>query len=798
LYGALAQAGEAAELNASRLSGFIDAHCKKCHGPDKQKGDLRLDQLDTRIKDHLGVTAWQDVLDVLNTGEMPPEDEKQPPKEALTKAVGSITGNLTAAKKKLAATGGVISMRHLTQREYLGSMRDLFDVDLPPGFLPDDAVDGFDTDGSEQFFSLKQYEGFYKAGKHVVTRSLQACTSPLPKPTTVRHDPEIAPAADAKAAYEMMIKTKELIEAGAPFSEISKVNPGVADAGQARLFIQRYPTRSKKPIAKYESTRGKKGVETGFSYTTAIRPQSMYKVTVTALDAVGGDVDLLVNGRKAGRVQFKPGATQTSSVMRFSTSIFEDHVTLRVDGRKGDVYDYLSLSGPYEDRLSTPGFFETVVKPVVQAKEPSEIEIARMLKQFADRTFRYQGVDNAYIIELIKTYRLERAAGQNVATSLIEPLTAILTAPAFLYIKEKNDGPRKVLSQPEYAIRLAYFLWGMPPDQELYDLAASNKLFDKGVLKTQVLRMLDAPQADVFMTDFINQWAEIARFDEIDLPVKLIKSGFQASARRELSEFFKVLVRENLPLDNLIDSDFVVVDAKLAQTYGMKASRSGGFRKVSLPASSPRGGMLTQAGFLIIGGSGPRTSPTIRGAMIRDKFLHDPAPEPPPNIPAIENPKGKKLSVRQLVDRHKNIAQCASCHDKIDPIGYGLENFDYLGNWRTIEVPEQDSAATRKKKKKNTGKKERKPPVEVAIDASGTLGSDTFQDLAGLQQALMKNKDRLALSVYESLLSYGIGREIEFIDAPEIQQKLTALKKRNYPLKELIFAVATSRTFATK
>lgn len=157
---------------------------------------------------------------------------------------------------------------------------------------------------------------------------------------------------------------------------------------------------------------------------------------------------------------------------------------------------------------------------------------------------------------------------------------------------------------------MAYFLWGAPPDQQLYDAADSNRLYDKAVMKAQFERMLASDKSGVFLTDFINQWSDIKRFDEIDLPVKLIRGGFAASARQELSEFFKVLVHENRPIANLINSDFVVIDQQLAKHYDIK-SEGVGFRKVVLPESSTRGGFITQAAFLIIGSSGARTSPTI-------------------------------------------------------------------------------------------------------------------------------------------------------------------------------------------
>jgi len=751
---------DAPQVDSAVLAGFFQNHCVKCHGQQKQNSGVRLDRLPPEISDHASLTKWQDVLDVLNTGDMPPEDQKQPKKDELTSVIGLITDNISSASKRLAATGGVIKMRHLTKREYVGSMKDLFGDEVPYDILPNDVSGGFDTNGSQQFFSLKQYENFYEAGKELVQRNLQSLVSPLPEPSPLRHDPEIVPFETARAQYEQMVKVMELIDAGAPPAEIAKVDPKVADAGQVRLFKQRFEKRIVKPKTQYEILKGKNGLPGGFAYTIEVRPRSLYWVTIDAVEIKSDEVSIRVNDENIGSVQFVAGKAQSSRIA-IRTGLFDTSINIRVAGGRQDVFDFVTLMGPYEDDQ------------------------------------RYQGVDDDYIAELVKVYKLERDAGRSVTEAVTEPLTAVVTAPAFLYLKEKNDGSRSVISQPEFAIRMAYFLWGSPPDDELYALAKSSRLYDKTVMKSQFERMLASPKADVFLTDFINQWSDVRRFDEIDLPVKLIRSGFQNSARRELSELFKVLVRENRSLDNLIDSDFVVVDRQLAQYYGLKGDFNDGFQKVSLPASSPRGGMLTQAAFLIAGGSGPRTSPTIRGAIIREKFLHDPVPPPPPNIPAIETEKGQKLTVKQLVDRHKNVAQCASCHDRIDPLGYGLENFDYLGKWRTTEpIGGGAAAGSRKRKGKATAKKVE--PEKIAIDASGYLGEERFEDLEGLRKVLTRHEDQLARSVYESLLSYGIGRKIEFVDDQDVSANLAELRKRNYPLKEMIFEVIASKPFATK
>ncbi len=256
------------------------------------------------LLDHASLTKWQDVLDVLNTGEMPPEDQKQPEKDELTAAIGLVTDNISSARKRLAATGGVIKMRHLTKREYVGSMKDLFGDEVPQDILPDDVSGGFDTNGSAQFFSLKQYENFYKAGRKVVQANVQSLVAPLPKPAPLRHDPEIVPFETAKAQYEQMVKVMELIDAGAPPAEIAKVDPKVADAGQVRLFKQRFEKRIVKPKTQYESLKGKKGLPGGFAYAVDVRPRSLYRLTIKSVETTSDEVDILVNEQNIGSVQF--------------------------------------------------------------------------------------------------------------------------------------------------------------------------------------------------------------------------------------------------------------------------------------------------------------------------------------------------------------------------------------------------------------------------------------------------------------------------------------------------------------
>ena len=766
-----------------RVKTFVNKYCIECHGAKKSKASVRFDNADFGFAKHASVYFWQDTLDVLNTGEMPPEDEKQPTGEELKNVIGEITDNLQSARKRLEATGGIISMRHLNRREYAGSIKDLFGSDITTVELPPDTSAGFDTNGSGQFFTANHYEAYFDVAQKTVANAIANIRNEY-KAETVRHDPEdrLNKLKTEQLAHQH--KTKKLFDNGATYQEA-----GFGDETQANLFKKRY----KNAVAKLNEYFAKPHVKVGSSgpiqYSGPGRPGSLYKISVVLQSSKKADLPVTVNHEQVHviKVDAVKGKDQTYE-FNCRTNMLASTLEVFFKSPPGGYVDNVKITGPY---ALDESFFHKTFKAVLKNPKSSDQEVASALTRFAERAFRYQKVDKVYIDKLMAIYKSDREYGLGLAEAIKDPIAAIISSPDFLYVKERNNGKREKLTQHEFAIRLAYFLWSSPPDKQLYEKVKNNTLFDKKVLQAEVDRMLASEKADTFLAGFINQWSEIQRFDEIDLPRNL-QGKFQDSARRELSEFFKVLARENLPLDNLIDSDFVVIDSTLASYYRIRGEFEG-FQKTAVPKGNPRGGMLSQAAFLIMGTSGQRTSPTIRGTIIRETFLHDPPPPPPPNVPQIEANDKNPLSVRDQVRKHKEVPQCASCHEKIDPIGFGLENFDYLGKWRTQEVLGKIETDKRKKKKS------KKEPKKVKINSSGFLSkSEKFDDFEGLKKALYKRKDRLALSVYESFLSYGIGRDIEFVDEEDVKRALSELKKNNFRVRDMISAVVTSKTFMTK
>lgn len=617
-------------LPLTELKPFINKYCTDCHNAEKQKGNQRLDNLDYGLKEHSSLENWQNILDALNLSEMPPRKADQPLDQELMMAIATITEKLSHAYKKDTQTGGVIKMRHLNKREYRNNIKDLFGFYLADNFMPDDITVGFDTNGSNQQFSYKDIENYLELGKWIVRTNIDTFHRGW--------------------------------RATRPYHKKWDSNPNV----EASIHIFQY-------------------VRGGHRYKFTIQAYSEedVKAKITMSDPAFPGTDETIGWLD---LKAKKGEKQKFEIFHQTKKINRgQRINIEVGKAKGAYIAEILREGPIrEDSL-----FHDLISSLPK-KNPSEQDIARILRTFAERAFRYQGFAPSYLNGLMSIYKTNKESGKDVLDALVEPFSIIISSPSFLYIKEKSMEESALLNQHEYAIRLANFLWSSPPDEELYKLAKEGKLNDPAIRKKQMYRMLQSSKADSSLESFINQWLGMIRYDETDIPDYLEHSGFRTSARQEPGEYFKYLVRHNKPVDELIDADFVVVDHVLAKHYGIQTDINE-FQKVELPKGHPRGGLLTQAAFLVMGSTNGRNSPTIRGTMLRETFLHNPPPLPPPNVPMISNELNNSATVRELVELHQNTPQCASCHDRIDPIGLGLENFNYLGQFRTTEwVNEKD------------------------------------------------------------------------------------------------------------
>lgn len=447
--------------------------------------------------------------------------------------------------------------------------------------------------------------------------------------------------------------------------------------------------------------------------------------------------------------------------------------------------DWLEWEGPVlKDRpsdASQPVFFR-------QNRELSDRDHARaVVEKFAHRAFRGQQPGADFLEGLMVLYDARIAAGERLEMAVREPLSVVLSSPGFLYLNEpsQSKSPRP-LSSIELANRISYFLWSAPPDEQLLNLAKRGDLLSVDVAQAEVQRMLDDARSREFVNGFVHQWLRMDRLDFFQFSTKLYRDfdeSTKAAARMEVYESFAQLLRANASLRHLLKSDYVMVNGLLANYYGLEGIVGDEFRKVVLPADSPRGGLLGMAAILAMGSNGEHTSPVERGAWVLRKLLNDPPPPAPPNVPQISRLETKLLTTRERLLSHQEQPQCASCHRKIDPIGFGLENFNAAGKWRTTDAYE----------KRGVGKK------EWPIDPSAALHKGPpFKDYFELRDIIAGKADRFARGFSEALIEYALGRPCGFTDASLVEKMVEDAKAEDFALRRFILSLVTSGDFLRK
>ena len=421
----------------------------------------------------------------------------------------------------------------------------------------------------------------------------------------------------------------------------------------------------------------------------------------------------------------------------------------------------------------------------------SETNPRAVLERFAARAMRGKTPSATYLDKLAALHDARVKAGEPFDLAIREPLSAILASPGFLYIQEigtkdrgKGEDPSHSyvpipLSPPELASRLSYFLWSAPPDEAL--LAAD--LTKPDVLAREVDRLIASPKADDFVSGFVHQWLHLDRLDFFQFDTKQFRDfdeSAKAAARREVYETFAHLLRNGGSLSRLLKSDEVHVNGLLATYYGIEGVSGDAFRPVKVPPGSPRGGLLGMAAVLAMGSNGERTSPVERGAWVLRYLLHNPPPPAPPNVPQLDRLDGKPVSPRERLFAHQEEAQCAQCHRKIDPIGFGLENFNAAGKWREIDY-------------------DPKTKKEWPIDPAGAFhNGPAFKDYFELRDLVAARSDDFARGFTEALIEYGLGRPYGFTDDALAADIVARAKEEDFVVREFILSLVASGTFGKK
>ena len=433
---------------------------------------------------------------------------------------------------------------------------------------------------------------------------------------------------------------------------------------------------------------------------------------------------------------------------------------------------------------------------ITNATDPDVSSRARkILQQFAFKAFRGVEAEVEFIDRLTDIFAARRESGDSFETAIRLPLSIILASPSFLYLNEpSNADESRQLSDRELAVRMAYFLWSGPPDAELLNLARQNRLHLPETRRQQVDRMIADPRSDEFVSGFVHQWLDMKRLDFFQFDVNLHRDfdeSTRAATREEVYQSFAHLLRDstNGRLGKLLKSDYVFVNGLLAIYYGIEGVTGNEFRKVKLPADSIRGGLLGMAAIHAMGSDGINSSPVERGAWVLRHLLNDPPPPAPPNVPQISRLTDQILTTRERLLAHQEEAQCASCHRKIDPIGFGLENFNAAGKWRT-----EDSYQVRDGRGRGVGDRK-----TWTIDASGAFHKGpAFNDYQELRDLIGEREEDFARGFTEHLIEYAIGRPFGFADEDLTNEIVVSAKSKQFSLSEFIHALVQSEAFRIK
>jgi hypothetical protein len=697
--------------------------------------------------------VWEKVIRKVRSGEMPPATVRARPDPQTAVAFAGYLESVLDRSAAAHPNPGRTPVHRLNRAEYSNAIRDVLGVDVRPGeWLPvDDSGYGFDNIAAVLSTSPALLDRYMAAARKVSRLAVGDLT--------------LKPGEDIYDAKRDLLKgsRNEQLNEDLPFDSRAgmTVNHYFPVDAEYVFKVRFLGVLAGSDEAAADPYQVRVPVKAGLRTVGVTSPRENLKTESEAPGARGG-------GRGAGALQIP------------------SPVDLRLNGARLKRFDVaggtpevskLVIGGPYNatGRGDTPSRRKIFVcHPVRPAEEPA---CARtILATLAHRAFR-RPVATGDIQPLLAFYRKGRAGG-DFDSGIQNAIQAMLVSPEFLFRFEQDRpadaGRTHRISDVELASRLSFFLWSTIPDDQLFDLAEKGRLSDPAVLEQQVRRMLDDPRADMLVSNFAGQWlqlrnVETVKPDPVIFPFdESLRQAFMTETRLFVSSIF----REDRSLLELLSADYTFVNQRLAEHYGIPRVYGSQFRRVTV-ADVDRRGLLGQGSILTVTSYPNRTSVVQRGKWILENLLGTPPPPPPPDVPELKAaPNGKLLTMRQQMEVHRANAVCAACHGRMDPIGFALENYDGVGRWRAEDAG-------------------------VTIDASGKLPDGTeFQGPAGLTQLLLtRYQDDFVRTATDKLLTYALGRGVEYYDYPAIRAIDREAARDRYRISALIVAIVKSAPF---
>ena len=783
---------------AEPFEAFLTKHCLRCHGPKRVERELRIDRLARDFKTGTDGHLWAEIVERINSGEMPPEDEPQPTVDEIASVVGQLDARIREGRAARMAARPAVAHYRLSRKEYQNTVYDLLGVrydPAKPGELNEDTLwHGYERIGAQLSLSPSHVDRYYRAADIVLDRAFPATSSDARKVRKTAAELRYGGGKQQQEALDRFGIKRPLRYLLFP----GRVEPAL----QPNWFGQTGPEHS----GLYKLRLQASGIR-----PPGGQPAHLSIGMKTSEETVDGLIEFDITASEDS-----PRVYEFDVFLEMPTGLhFAVVATDVVDRRGGAAFrNALASRGGYifthssETLLLNPnapqmfddkgnGIFSTVILDWIEWRGPLVTEaeksrrngvlppddatpevVAEHLRRFAERAWR-RPVKKEELKEYLETYRVERKAGEKPADAYRITLQSVLTSRNFIYLVQGDPVARQRLTDWEFASRLSYFLWSSMPDDALFTAARSGNLNGDG-LKKEVDRMLTDSRINRFIDDFTRQWLQLHRVGMFPPDKKLYPTyddWLETSMRAEPVEYFREMLAKNLSIESFLDSNWTMANARLCDFYGLPEPKKGGFQRVLLKPEDHRGGLLTMGAVLGLTSDGTRHRPVHRGVWLSEAIFNRTPPAPPANVDPIEPvpPTGTKITVRQRIDAHAKNASCAACHRAIDPLGLAFDNYDAIGQWRTRErVP--------------TGVGE-----DPLVDASGVMPDGRrFTDSVQFKQLLLADRDKVARAFIEHLCTYALRRVLTVDDRDDLELIEKEAKKNQYRVKDIIRAVALS------
>lgn len=770
---------------------FFVQHCTKCHNEKLHEGDLRVDNLVINFESPKVMAHWEEIMNRINSGDMPPEDEARPKPDDISKVAEWIAGQLHEAEAARQSSGGErVSFRKLSREEYANTIRDLlgvtFDVADPTGLPEDPDWQGFQRIGSVLTLSPAHVEKYLAAAETVLGEAFSF--GPEPKRTVEHWGPiEIRRWNGFEKEYQargILDKVRVDLVPNNGALDIRDVDIKVAGEYRVRVKLSGLRPKGGRPprIRLYAGDISRllleKDIEAPEDKPVTIETAvhlPIGKHPIRIVNAVSGPNPEARRSRATGTPNIFTGlTTRVPWQIKFTDDDGQPIVPFL-------LLDWIEWEGPIISSWPTPAhqqiFFggESATKNRDYARQ--------ILQRFADRAWR-RPVQAAEVDRLLALFDDAQKLGENFEGSIKTALLAVLCSKSFLYLEEGNVKTSATqLTDWELASRLSYFLWSSMPDERLFDLARAGKLHEPATIRAEVRRMLQDPKTAEFADSFPRQWLQLRKVGMF-APDKVLYPDYDEALENgmiaETTGFFREVLTKNLSLREFLDSDWTMLNERLASHYEIPGVTGEAMQRVALKPEHHRGGLLTQGSILSLTSDGTRHRPVHRGVWVLESVIGKPPPPPPANVPALDTPaaNAKKTTVREKLEQHRSDKNCTACHRKIDPLGIAFDNYDAIGKWRTVETVRDGIGSDPK------------------LDPSGELPDGRkFADPAALKRLLMDDSDRIAAAFTEKLATYALRRGITFTDRADLQRVTDQSKADGYKLASLIETLVASPLF---